>query len=628
MSVGAAAMLAALGIGLAVGALLSRRLSRPLTRMSAAAREFAAGNLSYTVEEGAKDEIGTLAAALNRMARDLWRSNRLLAEAQSVARLGSWVFDCESGRFDWSEQCYVIFGVLRGAFVPQLAGVAERLVPADRAAFVEAFERVRLREAGGVRAEFRVIRFHREQRVVQCIAEWSQSGGREQLMGTFQDITERKLSEDKLSRLAQAMLKAERSGQRIALLFVDLDHFKNVNDTLGHDAGDELLKVIAERIRECVRSADTVARLGGDEFTVILENLTSPRDAGVVAQHVIDSVSAAVRLGAHEVCVTPSIGVTLFPDDGRELDTLIRQADTAMYRAKEQGRNGCRFFTSEMNELALERLALEGMLRTAAEAGDFELHFQPQADLRSGAIIGFEALLRWTRPDGIAVPPSRFVPILEDSGLIVRVGEWVLTQACQWCARLHFEHRWPVSVSVNVSARQLQRSNLAAAVRTALQASGLPAEALELELTESTLLEAQTSLGTMLELKALGVRLAIDDFGTGYSSLTYLKRFPIDRLKVDRSFVRDIAVDHDDAVITETIITLAHSLGLRVIAEGVEQAEQLDFLRQRGCDEIQGYLLGRPQPAAVLLHGIEALRESASRLVEPRPPARRLALSA
>lgn len=647
VSVGAAAMLAALGIGLAVGALLSRRLSRPLTRMSAAAREFAAGNLSYTIEEGAKDEIGTLAAALNRMARDLWRSNRLLAEAQSVARLGSWVFDCESGRFDWSEQCYVIFGVLRGAFVPQLAGVAERLVPADRAGFVEAFERGRLREAGGVRAEFRVIRFHREQRVVQCIAEWSQSGGREQLMGTFQDITERKLSEDKLSRLAnfdtltglpnrylfkdrlaQAMLKAERSGQRIALLFVDLDHFKNVNDTLGHDAGDELLKVIAERIRECVRSADTVARLGGDEFTVILENLASPRDAGVVAQHVIDAVSAAVRLGAHEVCVTPSIGVTLFPDDGRELETLIRQADTAMYRAKEQGRNGCRFFTSEMNELALERLALEGMLRTAAEAGDFELHFQPQADLRSGAIIGFEALLRWTRPDGVAVPPSRFVPILEDSGLIVRVGEWALTQACQWCARLHFEHRWPVSVSVNVSARQLQRSNLAAAVRTALQASGLPAEALELELTESTLLEAQTSLGTMLELKALGVRLAIDDFGTGYSSLTYLKRFPIDRLKVDRSFVRDIAVDHDDAVITETIITLAHSLGLRVIAEGVEQAEQLDFLRQRGCDEIQGYLLSRPQPPAVLLHGIEALREPVDRLVEPRTPARLLALSA
>jgi diguanylate cyclase (GGDEF)-like protein len=632
LAIAGAALLASLAIGLVVSFFLSRRLSLPLKTMSEAARRYASGDFSYQIHLRQRDELGVLADSLNSMARDLWRSNRHLAEAQSVARLGSWEYDAERARFEWSDQCYVIFGSLRGGFEPGLERVSRKIAPEDRTRFLEFFLSDATRRAGGT-LEFVVERYPGQICHVQLLAESNRAAGSGRLIGTIQDVSERKLTEDRLSRLANydtltglpnrylfrdrlemAMRKASRSDTRIGLMFIDLDNFKTINDTLGHTLGDDLLRSVAERLRNSVRAGDTVARLGGDEFTVIVEPIEEAREAGAVAQHIMSAASRPVSLAEHEICATASIGIAIYPDDAADADALIRHADTAMYRAKSQGRNNYQFFTSDMNALAQERLLLETQLRAAVDSGAFALHFQPQLDLRSGAISGFEALLRWPRAAGEPVAPTRFVPVLEENGLIVRVGEWVLHQACQAAVRLRGATGQRLSIAVNISAKQFHKAGFAQIVRSALREAGLPPDALELEITESALIEAQNSLGTMLELKTLGVRLAIDDFGTGYSSLAYLKRFPIDRLKIDRSFVRDVTTDHDDAVITQTIIAMAHSLGMPVVAEGVETREQLAFLRAHGCDQIQGYLLGRAGPEEAIRTDMEALVRHAGEL--------------
>jgi diguanylate cyclase (GGDEF)-like protein len=465
-----------------------------------------------------------------------------------------------------------------------------------------------------------------EERIVQALGEVDPDsiGGPLRAIGTFQDVTDRRRDEERLSylanydvltglpnrylfqdRLSHAMRQADRMRCKVGLLFLDLDRFKTINDTLGHAFGDDLLNQVAQRLRNAVREVDTVARLGGDEFTVTLESLASEADASAVAEKIIAAMASPFRLGAHEVFVTTSIGVTLYPDDATAVSALLKNADTAMYRAKEEGRNNYQYFRLEMNNRAHERLALETSLRSALGKGQFQLYYQPQLALASNRVIGFEALLRWRQSDGTMMSPALFVPILEDTGMIVEVGAWALRVATQALASWHKAGHEQVSVSVNLSARQFQQVGLVGEVAAALAASGVAPEKLELEITEGTLVEAKHCVETVEALYKLGTRLSIDDFGTGYSSLSYLKRFPLHKLKIDQSFVRDITVDADDAAITNAIIALSHSLGLNVIAEGVETPEQLRHLRMHGCDEIQGYLLSKPMPADDVLPWLE-----------------------
>jgi diguanylate cyclase (GGDEF)-like protein/PAS domain S-box-containing protein len=395
-------------------------------------------------------------------------------------------------------------------------------------------------------------------------------------------------------RLHQALSQAQRNHWLVGLLFIDLDRFKTVNDTLGHNAGDVLLVHIAESLQSCVRSGDTVGRLGGDEFVIILSNLAKPDDVSGIAHKVLATLSQSVDVLGHRVYVTASVGIALYPGDGANADELLKNADTAMFRAKEQGRNSLRFYLPSMNARAVERVQLESELRGAYERGEFRLVYQPRVSLATGRISGLEALLRWDSPSRGEVPPSDFIPILEDTGLIMPVGDWVLRAACAqvaaWCAM-----GLAIPVAVNLSARQFAQKGLDEAVRRIVRDAGIAPELLELELTESMLMQdAEEAARVLSNLKALGVKLSIDDFGTGYSSLAYLKRFPIDSLKVDRAFVRDCTTDPDDAAIVLAVVNLGHSLKLRVIAEGVETEAQMNFLRAKRCDEMQGFLFARP----------------------------------
>ena len=457
-----------------------------------------------------------------------------------------------------------------------------------------------------------------------------QSGAVAGAIGVAADVTERKRSEERLSflanydpvttlpnrnlftdRLAQAMRNAERRGTRLALLFLDLDSFKTVNDTLGHAAGDALLTQVAERLTSVIRTADTVSRLGGDEFTIILENLARDEDAARVAQKIGEQSSRPYQIMSREVFVSTSIGIALYPADGNTVDTLLMSADAAMYRAKASGRNNFQFYTKEANAGARERLELSSELRRALERAEFALHYQPQVTAHDGRVVGFEALLRWHSPVRGDVPPALFIPLLEETGLIVPVGQWVLREACRWASGVAaFGDSAPL-ISVNLSARQFAHPDLYRTVEAALSGSRLPAQRLELEITESSLIDPQMNVSTMDRLKQIGARLTIDDFGTGYSSLSYLKRFPIDRLKIDASFVRDVASDHDDAAIATAIIGLGRTLELRVVAEGVETPEQLEFLRREGCDEIQGYLVAKPMTGDATIAWLRAWKAGA-----------------
>jgi diguanylate cyclase (GGDEF)-like protein/PAS domain S-box-containing protein len=402
-----------------------------------------------------------------------------------------------------------------------------------------------------------------------------------------------------LDRLQQALSQARRNHWTMAVMFLDLDRFKNVNDTLGHGAGDVLLMQVSKRLAGCVRSGDTVGRLSGDEFAVALSNLSHPDDAGLVAQKMMAALSRPFDLDGKEVFASASIGITLFPTDSTDQESLIRNADTAMYRAKEMGRNRVQFYTPEMNARAMEKLNLENSLRHALQRGEFLLYYQPKASLANGEVTGVEALLRWQRPELGMTSPVDFIPMLEETGLIIPVGEWVIRTACAQIRAWQSAGIRPIPVAVNLSARQFQASDLGATIARILEEEGIEHHLLELEITESSLVDNTEEAARTLEfLNSLGVRVSIDDFGTGYSSLSYLKRFPLDALKIDSSFVRDITTDPDDAAITKAIITMAHSLELAVIAEGVETEQQLNFLSANGCDQIQGYFFSRALPAA------------------------------
>ena len=407
-------------------------------------------------------------------------------------------------------------------------------------------------------------------------------------------------------RLDQALSAARRGRHKLAVLFVDLDGFKAINDSLGHAVGDGLLRGLARRIAACLRETDTAGRLGGDEFAVLLTNLANEMDAAMVAKKLLSALSEPIQFREQSMSIQCSVGIATFPRDTTDAEELIKKADTAMYHAKERGGNVFDFYTEDMNAAIQRRADLEGRLRNALEEDQLVVHYQPQFDLTRGRIIGAEALLRWQHPELGLVSPAHFLPIAEETGLIVPIGDWILQQACQQNAIWNRQQDRNLRVSVNVSSKQFLEPGFSDVVRTALHRTGLSAVSLELEITESSLLrDVEVTVNTLRNLKELGVRLAIDDFGTGYSALAYLKRLPIDVLKIDQSFVKALTTDPADATITETIVQLASGLNLTTIAEGVETLEQLLLLGSYGCNRMQGYLFGKPVPAETFEQWLE-----------------------
>jgi diguanylate cyclase (GGDEF)-like protein/PAS domain S-box-containing protein len=399
-------------------------------------------------------------------------------------------------------------------------------------------------------------------------------------------------------RIGQAISLAQRHTHLVAVLFLDLDGFKHINDSLGHSAGDKLLQSVAKRLADCVRAPDTVSRQGGDEFVVLLTEVKQAEDIAIAARRMLRAVEKAHFIDDHELHVTASIGVSLYPDDGLDAETLIKNADTAMYQAKEDAGQSCRFFRPEMNVRAVERQSIEEDLRRALQQKEFTLNFQPKVNLSTGAIIGAEALIRWTSPTRGQVPPLDFIPIAEDSGLILPIGAWVLQEACAQ-ARAWVDAALPkTTMAVNVSAAQFRNENFLEDLFATLSETGMDPECLELEVTESILMRhAEVAASILQTLRRRGIRVSVDDFGTGYSSLSYLQKFPLDALKIDQSFVREISTRPDETTIVRAIISMGRSLNLRIIAEGVETASDLAFLKAQGCDEGQGYYFSRPVPA-------------------------------
>jgi diguanylate cyclase (GGDEF)-like protein len=450
-----------------------------------------------------------------------------------------------------------------------------------------------------------------EQRVAERTEELARAN-----KGLESEIVERRLADQRVTHMAhhdaltglpnrtlltdrveQSIARASRSGNKVALLFLDLDRFKNVNDSLGHGVGDQLLQAVATRLTACLRAEDTAARLGGDEFIISLPELIDGAEPARVAARIVAELARPFDVSGHQLPAEVSIGISVYPEDGDDAQMLLRNADTAMYHAKESGRGNYQFFSAQMNERVSRRLSTETSIRRALDCGEFTLHYQPLMYLGSGDIAGAEALLRWPQPDQRVVSPADFIPVAEETGLIVPLGEWVLRAACLQ-AQAWQAHRPGLRIAVNLSPRQFRQRHLVSTIEQVLNETGLPPHLLELELTEGMLMHhADDTVRTLAELSEMGVQLAIDDFGTGYSSLSYLKRFPIHTLKIDRSFVKDLIDDPDDAAIVTAIIAMAHGLDLRVIAEGVETQAQVDFLKSLTCDLAQGFHLGRPMPA-------------------------------
>jgi len=557
---------------------------------------------------------------------DLRESETRLATAHRIAGLGSWEWDLESGELRWSEEIYRAFGVTRETYSPDPEHLHDLVHPEDQQPLALARKEA-LRERRPYSIDFKILRADGTVRFLHEQAEilLDETGRPVRMTGTVQDITQRKLNEEQIRKLAYydgltllpnrllftqkletALNAARRQRRPLAMLFLDLDRFKQINDTLGHTLGDKLLQGVAERLGHCLRgsdtiargsSSDTVARLGGDEFIICLPEISRGEDAAKVASRILDSLKSPFRLDEHEVFATGSLGISLYPNDGETVEALLKNADAAMYHAKDSGRGNFQFYDESMNAKAMQRLSMENRLRKALERQELLLHFQPQVDMDTGRIIGVEALARWMNPDLGLVPPGSFIPLAEETGLILPIGEWVLRTACAQIREWQNKGHDSLRMAVNLSGRQFRQQEILQTVRDTVQAVGLDPRFLELEITETILLQdVEENVRILADLKALGVRISLDDFGTGYSALSYLKRFPIDILKIDRSFIRDISTDPDDGAITSAIIAMAKGLGIAPMAEGVETPEQRTFLYRRGCRLMQGFLFGKPMP--------------------------------
>ncbi len=563
----------------------------------------------------------------NNVLHALIRSESRLELAQRIARIGNWDWNPKTNRFAMSNELCRLVGVRPQEFTGTFEAFLNLVHPEDRPLVTGALQKL-VAQQTPCDIDHRIVLPNGSDFVIHLQAEAVREEETDEVtvIGTAQDITERKQAEraihqlayyDSLTglanrvlfkdRLSNAISYASRHQQHLATLFIDLDRFKIINDTLGHTVGDLLLTHVAERLSESVRQSDSVsrnadhepvhalARLGGDEFTILLTALPQPEDAGRVARRILESLAHPFVIEGHEIFISASIGISIYPSDGSTVEALLKNADTAMYHAKEQGRNNCQFYSSGLNAAAAERLDLENELRRALEREEFVVFYQPKLNIHSRKILGAEALVRWKHPKRGLVPPGVFLNAAIDTGLIRSMDEWVLREACRQVKAWETAGLPAISISANVSNSLFHGRTLPATVADALRDSGLNPSQLELELTESIAMRDVEASVTMLEgLRTMGVRLSIDDFGTGYSSLSYLQRFPLSRLKIDQSFVRDLLTNENNVKITRAIIAMAHSLNLSVLAEGVETEGQLARLREEGCDEVQGYLFSRP----------------------------------
>ena len=563
----------------------------------------------------------------NNVLHALIRSESRLELAQRIARIGNWDWNPKTNRFAMSNELCRLVGVRPQDFAGTFEAFLNLVHADDRPIVTGALQKL-VGQHTPCDIDHRIVLPNGTDFIIHLQAEGVREEETDEItvIGTAQDITERKQAEraihqlayyDSLTglanrvlfkdRLSNAISFAARHQQHLATLFIDLDRFKIINDTLGHTVGDLLLTHVAERLSDSVRQSDSVsrhadhepmhalARLGGDEFTILLTSLPHPEDAGRVARRILESLAHPFSIDGHEIFISASIGISIFPSDGSTVEALLKNADTAMYHAKEQGRNNCQFYSSGLNAAAADRLDLENELRRALEREEFVVFYQPKLNIHSRKILGAEALVRWKHPKRGLVPPGVFLNAAIDTGLIRSMDEWVLREACRQVKAWEMAGLPAITISANVSNSLFHGRTLPSTVADALRDSGLNPSQLELELTESIAMRDVEASVTMLEgLRTMGVRLSIDDFGTGYSSLSYLQRFPLSRLKIDQSFVRDLLTNENNVKITRAIIAMAHSLNLSVLAEGVETEGQLARLREEGCDEVQGYLFSRP----------------------------------
>jgi len=639
----------ALAVAFAAALLAARSLVRPIREIQHATEPFGRGELGVRLRSTRPDEIGDVARAFDAMAdrvegslAELRQSEAQLASAQRLAHLGSWSAGVANGKLHASREFRRIFDLERGDEPLDAAAVLARIHPGDRDRVAKALRRCR-RDGTPFRLDHRSVPIRGTERVLHTQAKRSTaSDGELHLEGTVQDITERKLVEEQVRFLAyhdsltglgnrrlfhdHLALSIQRSHSErdvVGLLLIDLDGFKLVNDTLGHSLGDQLLRSVAERVVEALRAGDAqptaleetappgVARIDGDEFAVALAGISGPQDAGRLARRILHRLERPFDLEGHELTVSAAIGIATWPADGRDAETLLRNCDTAMVHAKEQGRNTYQFFSESMNAVVFKRLVLENKLRKAIERDELELQFQPRVDLRTGRVAAFEALARWRDPDLGMVSPSEFIPLAEETGLIVAIGDWVLEAAIGQIVKWESEGPRGLRLSVNLSGHQLRDNTFAGRVADQIARRGIDPRQLELEITETTLMAEESHVVEALEeLRALGVGISLDDFGTGYSSLSHLRRLPLDTLKIDRSFVRLVDEEPDDASLLGAIVSMARVLRLCVVVEGVETRKQLDLLRELGCDEIQGHLMSPAVPAADVARTVDAIEQA------------------
>ncbi len=559
------------------------------------------------------------------MADRLRESEARLANAHRIAHLGSWEWRVDSDVVNWSAEVYHLFGIRPIDFNGTFGGFIGSIIDEDAERVERELKQV-VNRGGTLSIDYRIHHPETGDRVIHQEVEVTRTDNDQVwLVGTVQDVSEQRHAQRQIEYLDQhdaltglpnrkqfkqilstTLNRIDPARQQVAVVFVGLDRFKRINDTFGHETGDAILRETAARMRGCMQrwarqkgwDSPVISRFGGDEFTLLLSPLSQPDDAARAAGLVLEQMTEPFLVGDQEVYITTSIGIAMHPTDGQSVDTLLQNADAALQHAKTAGKDTYQFYTESMNGDALRRLSLESKLQRALSGDQLELHYQPKVDMHRGNVVGMEALVRWHHPELGMVSPAEFIPIAEESGLIAPIGEWVLREACFQNKRWQDEGLMPVMVSVNLSARQFWQNDLAERVAQALVDSGLDPRYLELEITEGTFMQnADKTIRTLTELKKLGIKLSVDDFGTGYSSLAYLQKFPVDTLKVDRSFVTDVTTNADSAAITRTIVNMAHSLGLSVIAEGVELPDQFAFLLELGCNQLQGYLFSAPLTA-------------------------------